>query len=58
MSAMVFGRLFLEKEQTPPSRFVRQFLEALMLFVQLNGRHEKMMIRPSRLPELLHTLRE
>ena len=27
MRAMVLGRLSFEKEQTPPSRFVRQFLE-------------------------------
>ena len=58
MRAIVLGRLLFEKEQAPPSRFVRQFLGALMLFVQLNGRHEKMMIRPSKLPELLHTLGE
>ena len=56
MRAMVFGRLLFEKEQAPPSRFVRQFLGASMLLVQLNGKHEKMTIRPSWLPQLLHTL--
>ena len=29
MSAMVFRRLSFDKEQAPPSRFVRQFLEDL-----------------------------
>ena len=49
MRAMVFGRLSIEKEQAPPSRFVRQFLEDLDALRRCVCKRET---AQSRIPEL------